>query len=75
MHDALPVKIDQCPQQLGHHGSRALLIGPPGDNPLEEFSPFAELQNEDVARLVIIDFEETGDVGVVEVYHNRHFFK
>lgn len=44
-----------------------------GDDLLEEFASLAELDDEDVVGLVVVDFEEPDDVDMVEGFHDGHF--
>lgn len=43
-----------------------------GDDLLEELSSLAQLNNKDIVRLVVVDFEESYNVDVVEGFHDSH---
>ena len=66
MHDAIAVAH---PNNLGdgarHGGGGALAVVSPGDNPVEELSPFAELHDEVDVLVVLVSRLQLHDVGVL----------
>ncbi len=75
MHNAFLVEVDKCHEDLFHGPCGALFCELFGDDFLEELAAFAEFQYQDVVRLVVVDFVEFGDVGVVEGHHDGHLFE
>ena len=60
---------------MGSYKGRRLLVSALRGDLLEELSALTKLQNKHVTGLVIINFEETSDVRVVEIDHDSHLCK
>lgn len=73
MYNSPRMQVVQSLQQLRHYVGSGLLLQRFGDDLLEDLAALAELQNEDVAGLVVVDLEQPGDVGMVQGDHYSHF--
>jgi len=75
MDDVFRVEILQSIKQLHHYANSDYLVCSSSDDLLEELSSLAQLQNEYVWWLVVVDLEKSGDVGVVKSNHDCHLFQ
>lgn len=74
VHDALVFEVEEHFEDLfddaGDVGFAEVVVD---QYFFEEFTPFAEFEDEDIVGFVVVDFEEFGDVGVIEGLHDGHF--
>jgi hypothetical protein len=75
VHHVLLVQVDQGTEDLFHYAAGELLGDLLGYDLFEELAALAQLEDQYVVGLVVVDLVQFGDVRMVQGHHDRHFLE
>ena len=75
VHHVFLVQVDESPEDLLHYAPGELLGDLLGYDLFEELAALAQLEDQYVVGLVVVDLVQFGNVGMVQGHHDGHFLE